>query len=271
MWHHELPYQWENEFLCQFLKFWIATAYIFNATSLVQSHIQDSDDLLLCRAADDLVVWGYARCTSADLVFRGYAHCTKSVVISSVSLAHLGCSQRHGKCKEEWTAWGELDADDWIRILGILQKKVVINYQDQHTVSPVARLQVQMWCIWYSSHHNGTLFCIATTLGFMHLFLRRWWRWKSYQTLIGKVCGLQTIFAWLLVCRYMYQQTHGTGAPLHLSAFPGSASLIDDYRCIRKGNKVVLFQQLETHWPQSSKTIYCFGRYTTVHVQVIND
>ena len=41
-------------------------------------------------------------------------------------------------------------------------------------MSPVARLQVQMWCIWYSSQHNGTVFCIATTLGFMHLFLRRW-------------------------------------------------------------------------------------------------
>ena len=49
-------------------------------------------------------------------------HCTKSVVIKSVSVANFGCSQGHGKRKEEWTARGELDADDWIKILGILQK-----------------------------------------------------------------------------------------------------------------------------------------------------
>ena len=99
-------------FLCQFLKFWKATAYL-QCDILVPSHIQDSDGLLLCRVADDLVV-------------RGYAHC-KSMVISSVSVAHLGCSQRHGKRKEEWAARGELDAYDWIRILRILQK-IVINY-----------------------------------------------------------------------------------------------------------------------------------------------
>ena len=138
-------------------------------------------------------------------------------------------------------------------------------------MSPVAKPQVQMWCIWYRLQHNGTVFCIATTLGFMHLFLRRWCQWKSHQTLIGKGCGLETIFAWLLVCRYMYQQTHGTGAPLHLYAFPGSVSLVDDYRCIRKRNKVVLFQQFETLWPQSSKNTYCFGRCTTTHVEVMND
>ena len=61
-------------------------------------------------------------------------------------------------------------------------------------MSPVARPQVQTWCIWYRSQHNGTVFCIAITLGFMHLFLRRWCQWKSYQTPIGKVCGLETIF-----------------------------------------------------------------------------
>ena len=88
--------------------------HIFNATSLVPSHIQDLDGLLLSRAADDLVVWVYA-------------HCSMSVVISSVSVANLGCSQRHGKCKEECMAQGESDADDWIKILGILQKNV-INY-----------------------------------------------------------------------------------------------------------------------------------------------
>ena len=38
-------------------------------------------------------------------------------------MANLGCSQRHGKRKEEWTAQGDLDADDWIKLLGILQKK----------------------------------------------------------------------------------------------------------------------------------------------------
>ena len=48
-------------------------------------------------------------------------HCTKSVVISSVLVANLGCFQRHGNRKEEWMAQG--DADDWIKILGILQKK----------------------------------------------------------------------------------------------------------------------------------------------------
>ena len=53
---------------------------------------------------------------------QGNAHCTKSVVISSVSVANLGCSQRHDNRKEEWTARGELDADDWIKIQGILQK-----------------------------------------------------------------------------------------------------------------------------------------------------
>ena len=82
------------------------------------------------------------------------------------------------------------------------------------------------------------------------------------------MCGLETIFSWPLVCRYMYQQTHGTGSPLHLYAFPGSVSLVIEYRCIRKRNKVVHLQQLETHWPQSSKTIYCFGRCITAHVQV---
>ena len=85
--------------------------HIFCAISLVPRHIQDSDGLLLSRAADDLVVWGYA-------------HCTKSVVISSVSVANLGCSQRHGKYKEECMAQGELDADDWIKVLGILQTKL---------------------------------------------------------------------------------------------------------------------------------------------------
>ena len=175
--------------------------HIFNATSLVPIHIQDSDGLLFSWAADDHVV-------------RGYAHCTKAAVISSISVTDLGCSQRHGKRKEGWIARGELDADDRIKILGILQKNA-INYSDQHTVSPVAKPQVQTWCIWYRSQHNGTIFYIATTLGFMHLFLRRWCQWKSYQTLIGKVCGLETIFSWL-VCRYMYQQTPGTGAPLHL-------------------------------------------------------
>ena len=138
-------------------------------------------------------------------------------------------------------------------------------------MSPVARPQVQTWCIWYRSQHNGTVFCIATTLGFVHLFLRRWCQRKSYQTLIGKVCGPETIFAWLLVCRYMYQQTHGTGSPLHLQAFSGSASLVDECRCIRKRNKVMLFQQLETHWPQSSQNICCFGRCTIAHVQVMSD
>ena len=44
------------------------------------------------------------------------------MVISSISLAALSCSQRHGKRKEEWTARDELDANDWIKILGILQK-----------------------------------------------------------------------------------------------------------------------------------------------------
>ena len=38
-------------------------------------------------------------------------------------MANLVCSERHGKRKEEWTARGELDADDWIKILGILQNK----------------------------------------------------------------------------------------------------------------------------------------------------
>ena len=52
-------------------------------------------------------------------------HCTKSVVISSELVANLGRSQRHGKHKEERiTARGELDADDWIKILGILKKKM---------------------------------------------------------------------------------------------------------------------------------------------------
>ena len=87
--------------------------HIFNSTSLVTSHIQDSDGLLLSWAAEDRVV-------------RIYAHCTKSVVISSVSMANLGCSQRHGKRKEEWTARGELDADD-IKMLVKLQKNF-INY-----------------------------------------------------------------------------------------------------------------------------------------------
>ena len=36
-------------------------------------------------------------------------------------VANLGCSQRYGKHKEEWTAWGDLDADVWIKILMILQ------------------------------------------------------------------------------------------------------------------------------------------------------
>ena len=102
-----MPYLWENIFLCQFLKFWIATAYL-----QCNIYIQDSDGLIFCRAADDLVVWGYA-------------HCTKSVVISSVSVAHLRYSQRHGKRKEEWTARVEVDGDDWIRVLGILQKIVI--------------------------------------------------------------------------------------------------------------------------------------------------
>ena len=75
--------------------------HIFNATCLVPSHIQDSDGLLLSRAADDLVV-------------RGYAHCIKSRVISPVSVVNLGCSQRHGKRKEEWAARSVLDADDYI-------------------------------------------------------------------------------------------------------------------------------------------------------------
>ena len=91
-------------------------------TYLVPSHIQDSDGLLLSRAADDLVV-------------RGYAHCTKSVVISSVSVANLGCSQRHGKRKEEWTARCELDADDWIKILGILQNKIHQLLRPTHCVT----------------------------------------------------------------------------------------------------------------------------------------
>ena len=30
-------------------------------------------------------------------------------------MADLGCSHRHGKRKEEWTARGELDVDDWIK------------------------------------------------------------------------------------------------------------------------------------------------------------
>ena len=42
-------------------------------------------------------------------------------------MANLGCSQRHGKRKEECMARGELDADDGMKILGILQKNV-INY-----------------------------------------------------------------------------------------------------------------------------------------------
>ena len=46
------------------------------------------------------------------------------MVVSSVSVATLGCSQRHGKCKEEWTARCELDADVLIKILRILQKKL---------------------------------------------------------------------------------------------------------------------------------------------------
>ena len=100
-------------FLRQFLKFWIATAYL-QCDIFVPSHIQDSDGLLFSWAADDHVV-------------RGYAHCTKAAVISSISVADLGCSERHGKRKEEWTALGELDADDRIKILGILQTKA-INY-----------------------------------------------------------------------------------------------------------------------------------------------
>ena len=188
-----------NKFLCQSLKFWIATTYPQCDIFSTKSH-SGFRWPALCKAADDLVVWVYA-------------HCTKSVVISSVSVAHLGCSQRHGKRKKEWMARGEMlmiGSEYW----GYCKK--LSSTIKTNTVSPVARPQVQTWFIWYRSQHNGTVFCIATTPGFMHLFLRRWCQWKSYQTLIDKVCGLETIFAWLLVWRYMYQQTHGTGAPLHL-------------------------------------------------------
>ena len=40
---------------------------------------------------------------------------------------------------------GELDADDWIKILGMLQNKFSSTIKT-NTLSPVARPQVQTWC-----------------------------------------------------------------------------------------------------------------------------
>ena len=102
---------------------------------------------LLSRAADDHV-WGYVPCT-------------KSVVISSISVANLGCSQKHGKRKEEWMARGDLDADDWVKILGLLQKNCHQLLRPTHCVTsgfhaPVSNVVVPVkvvpnthWqCVW---------------------------------------------------------------------------------------------------------------------------